>query len=80
MQAVLFACCFLFKYMCLTIPKKVIEINENVIIVEDHNGARQAMKTIVKLEIGDFVLSQQNVIIEKIEKQEAEEIFNIIKG
>jgi hydrogenase maturation factor len=37
------------------------------------------MKTIVKLSIGDFVLSQQNMIIEKMEKQEAEEIFKIIK-
>jgi hydrogenase maturation factor len=65
--------------MCLTIPKKVIEIRENSVIVEDHNGARHELKTIVELAIGDFVLSQQNIIIEKMEKHEAEEILNIIK-
>ncbi|NTW27704.1 MAG: HypC/HybG/HupF family hydrogenase formation chaperone [Candidatus Moranbacteria bacterium] len=66
--------------MCLTIPKKVLEIRGNVVVVEDHNGARQELKTLIDLSIGDFVMSQQNVVIEKMEKQEAEEIFNIIKG
>jgi hydrogenase maturation factor len=65
--------------MCLTIPKKVIELRENSAVVEDHAGNRQEMKTIVELAIGDFVLSAQNVILEKIDKQEAEEIFNMIK-
>ena len=64
--------------MCLTIPKKVVEIRENSVIVENHDGDRQELKTIVKLTVGDFVLSQQNVVIEKMDKQEAEEILDII--
>ena len=65
--------------MCLTIPKKVVEINGNSVVVETHSGDRQTLKTLVELAIGDFVLSQQNVIVEKIDSQYAEEIFNIIK-
>jgi len=64
--------------MCLTIPKKVIEINENSVVVEDFKGSRQELKTIVELAIGDFVLSQQNIIIEKMEESEAKEILNIL--
>jgi len=66
--------------MCLTIPKKVVEIKENSVIVENHNGDRQELKTIVELAIGDFVLSQQNIVIEKIDTKQAEEIFKIIGG
>lgn len=65
--------------MCLTIPKKVIEIKDSLVTVEDHNGNRQELKTLVELAVGDFVVSQQNVVIEKIPRQEAEEIFNMIR-
>jgi hydrogenase maturation factor len=64
--------------MCLTIPKKVVEIGENSVIVESHDGDRQEMKTIVELTIGDFVMTQQNVVVEKMDKEIAEEIFKII--
>ena len=64
--------------MCLTIPKKVLEIKENSVIVEDHNGHRQELKSLIELAVGDFVLSKQNIVIEKIEAEYAEEIFNII--
>lgn len=65
--------------MCLTIPKKVIGIDGGLVIVETHSGDRQTLKTLVELAIGDFVLTQQNVVVEKIDKQYAEEIFKIIK-
>lgn len=68
----------LHEFVCLTIPKKVLEIKENSVIVENHNGDRQELKTIVELAIGDFVLSSQNIIIEKMDKTQAEEILNII--
>ena len=65
--------------MCLTIPKKVVEISEKGVVVETHTGDRQTLKTIVKsLKVGDFVISQQNMIIEKIDKAEAQEIFDMI--
>jgi hydrogenase assembly chaperone HypC/HupF len=66
--------------MCLTIPKKVIEIKKNEVVVEAPNGSRQNVKTIVELKIGDYVLTQQNVVVEKITEKEAKEILNIMKG
>ena len=66
--------------MCLTIPKKVFEIRENSVIVEQYDGSRQEMKTMIELSVGDFVLSKQNIIFEKIEDREAQEIIKIIKG
>ena len=48
-------------------------------MVEDHVGDRHEVKNIIEsLQIGDFVLSQQNVAIEKIEKKYAQEIFDMI--
>lgn len=64
--------------MCLTIPKKVAEIKQNSVIVELHDGTRQELKSLIELAVGDFVLSQQNVIIEKLDKEEAQQIFDMI--
>lgn len=62
--------------MCLTIPKKVISISDNDVVIELPNGNRQTVKTIVDLNIGDFCLTQQNVAIEKISSKEAKEIVD----
>lgn len=64
--------------MCLTIPKKVVEIGKDGVVVEDHAGHRQKVKTLVELAIGDFVLTKQNVVLEKMETKIAQEIFDII--
>lgn len=66
--------------MCLTIPKKVIEIQKNgQVVLELFDGTRQTAKTIVGLEISDFCLTQQNVVIEKIASEDAEKIFEILQ-
>lgn len=65
--------------MCLAIPKKVISVEKEKIIVELPDGNRQAVKSIVELNAGDFCLTQQNVAIERIEEEDYEEIFNIMK-
>lgn len=67
------------KNICLTIPKKVIEIKKDTIVVETPIGARQEVKSIVKLNAGDYCLTQQNVAVQKIGKKEAEEILDLIK-
>lgn len=65
--------------MCLTIPKKVISIDGNNAVVENPNGDRQTVKTIVKLSPGEFCLTQQNVAIEKIDNNLASEMVEIIR-
>jgi hydrogenase maturation factor len=63
--------------MCLTIPKKVVEIKENTVVVELPNKTRQEVKSIVELNVGDFCLTQQNVAIEKIDKEAVSDLINI---
>lgn len=65
--------------MCLTLPKKVVEIAGSSVTVEDYNGARQVMKTLIELAIGDFIVSQRGIVIEKMDKTQAEEILNILQ-
>lgn len=64
--------------VCLAIPKKVVEINGDILTVELPNGTRQEVKSIVELTIGDFCLTQQNMAIEKMDKEDAEELINQI--
>lgn len=64
--------------MCLAIPKKVLQIKENSVILEDICGNRQEMKTLIELAIGDFVISQNNMVIEKMDAEFAREIFDMI--
>lgn len=66
--------------ICLTIPKKVIEIKKDTLIIENPTGVRQEVKSIVELNAGDFCLTQQNVAVRKLGRKEAREIFKIIKN
>ena len=67
--------------MCLTIPQKVIEIQKNgQVVLELFDGTRQTVKSIVKLKVGDFCKTAQNVAIEKIASKDAKQIFKILKG
>lgn len=66
--------------MCLTIPKKVISIEGNNVVVENPAGDRQTVKSIVELNAGDFCLTQQNVAIERVDEKYYKEVFNILKG
>jgi hydrogenase maturation factor len=65
--------------MCLTIPKKVISVSGNGAIVENPSGERRKVKSIVKIKIGDNVLTQNNIIIQKISKKQAQEIAELVK-
>ena len=66
--------------MCLTIPKKVLSADGQKAFVEKWDGTEnQEVATIVKIEKGDWVLTQNGIIIEKIDEQQAQEIINLIK-
>lgn len=66
--------------MCLTIPKKIIEKkNSGIYVLEKIDGERQEAKSIISARIGDFVVTQNNIIIQKISKKQAQEINELIK-
>lgn len=66
--------------MCLTIPKQVVAIKNNYIKV-CHKGSKKTEKagSILDVKRGDWVLTQNRIIVSKITKKQAEEINNLLK-
>ena len=65
--------------MCFTIPSKIISIKDKKIIVNELGKRKETSGSLVKTEVGDYVILQNNFIIRKINKKEAEEIISLIK-
>lgn len=66
--------------MCLAIPGKVIEIKEKEVVVE-FLGEKKKTKIInVKPKINDYVIVQAGVVIEVIDKEEAEKCLKAWKS
>jgi len=67
-------------FMCLTIPKKVLSVDgQKAVVSRWDEKENQEVATIVKIEKGDWVLTQNGIIIEKIDEQQAQEIINLVK-
>jgi len=65
--------------MCMAIPGKIIEINKNKAKVDYGSEVREVGLLDSKFKVGDYVLVQNKVIIEKVEKKKAEEFLRLIK-
>jgi hydrogenase maturation factor len=64
--------------MCLTIPKKVISVREGIIKIMSFNDRKeQEAKTIIKVKKGEWVLTQNGIIISKLTSRQASEICNL---
>lgn len=65
--------------MCLTIPKQVIAAKKDKFLLR--NGSRQETAgALIKVKKGDWVLTQNNVIIKKMTAGEAAKIKVLLKG
>ncbi len=64
--------------MCLTIPKQVTAVNNGLAEVKSSKG-KEKLGTLVAIKKGDWVLSQNGVIISKISAKQAKEINKLIK-
>ena len=62
--------------MCLSIPGKITEINGKDVIV-DYNTEKRKAKTLLNVEIGDYVIINGGLIIEKIPKEDAIQALKI---
>ena len=66
--------------MCLTIPKKVISIKgDSFVIVKNLSGDKQKVVSIIKVKVGDNVLTQNNIIIQKISKKQAKDLADLFE-
>lgn len=65
--------------MCFNMPQKVILVNKSDIVVENHKGEKINIRSLVDTEVGDYVLVENGVAIEKISKEKMSEIIEIKK-
>jgi hydrogenase assembly chaperone HypC/HupF len=65
--------------MCLTIPKQIISLKPNEVKLRNGDTVESA-STIIPVKKGDWVLTQNGVIIKKIKAKEAKEILALWRG
>ncbi len=63
--------------MCLTIPKQVLTVKKDSVQVKSAKG-KEKLGTIIGVKKGDWVLSQNSVIISKISSKQAKEINKML--
>ena len=65
--------------MCLSVPGKIIEIKNDIATV-DYGIEKRKGKIIEKnYSKGDYVIIQGGIVVQKIEKKEAEEALRMYK-
>ncbi|MBU1102392.1 HypC/HybG/HupF family hydrogenase formation chaperone [Patescibacteria group bacterium] len=65
--------------MCLTIPKQVISVKKDFIEVKSAKG-KERLGAFIAVKKGDWVLSQNSIIIKKISQKQAKEINNLLSS
>ena len=60
--------------MCVALPGKVIEIKGNDAVVDFSGNQVTARAGLVDVKVGDFVLVHAGCIIQKVTKQEMDEL------
>jgi hydrogenase assembly chaperone HypC/HupF len=62
--------------MCITTIGKVLELDKNTALVQLRKSTRKVRTDLVDVKKGDYIYVSGNLAIEKIEKEEAEQILN----
>ncbi len=65
--------------MCLAVPKQVISIKRDFIVVNSKKG-KQQVGTIIKVKKNDWVLTQNDIIIRKINLKQVKEIKGLLRN
>ncbi|HLC50225.1 MAG TPA: HypC/HybG/HupF family hydrogenase formation chaperone [Candidatus Nanoarchaeia archaeon] len=65
--------------MCLAVPGKIIEIKGNEAVVDYDIEKRKALLLEKTYKIGDYVIVQGKVVVQKIEKKEALDALRLYK-
>lgn len=60
--------------MCLSKPQKVLEFSDGYATVE-FLGHKKKVRSFIELKPGEYVMSQANVVIQKIPKERAKEML-----
>jgi hydrogenase expression/formation protein HypC len=65
--------------MCVAVPGKVLEINENVARVDFFGNVVSVNISLVDAKVGDYVLTHAGVAIEKLDPAQAEELVKLFE-
>ncbi len=64
--------------MCLTIPAKIISLNNNIAQVQIRSKKREVKCALSNIMRGDWVLVNADLAVEKVSEKEASEINKLI--
>jgi len=66
--------------MCLAMPSKIIKIEGDWATVQSEKHIHKANLSLVKgVKVGDYIIVHADLVLNKINKQEAEKILKMIK-
>lgn len=67
--------------MCLTIPAQVIKLENNHAVIRSSNGIKEVRGLLIpNLKVGDWILYINNLALEKISKNDAQEIIDLLEN
>lgn len=64
--------------MCLAIPGKIEKIEEGKIVVSYGVEKREAEASVVEVDVGDYVIVNNKVIINKLSKQDVDRFLELL--
>ena len=68
---------FFIFCMCLTIPYQIASKKGDKFVIINKNQKKEALSPLAKVKKGDWVLTQNNIIIRKINQREARELISL---
>lgn len=60
--------------MCVALPGKVVQVNEKDAVVDFNGNQVTARAGLVDIKVGDYVLVHAGCIIQKVSKQDMEDL------
>ena len=63
--------------MCFAIPGKVIEVNNQDAVV-DYGVEKRKVKSFFEINVGDYVLVSNKIVIKKVPEEEALQALKIV--
>ncbi|MDD5590239.1 MAG: HypC/HybG/HupF family hydrogenase formation chaperone [Candidatus Portnoybacteria bacterium] len=65
--------------MCLTIPKQVVSFRKGRVLLASPSGEEEA-GSLIRIKKGDWVLTQNQIVVSKITKKQAKDILGLWRG
>ena len=67
--------------MCLSIPGKIVKLEENGDCVVDYEAEKRDVKVLTPgFEVGDYVIVSNKVVVMKVPENQAQDYLNAIRG